>query len=102
MEFCNFLYSLGGDYYNEDMTRAGDQQRERASRRRELYAHCVNNAAQPGAASANLNDTMATYSQGKAFSMVSYMFMLSVLQRRRGVDRQGREHNDGHAGRTPD
>ena len=25
------------------------------------------------------NDTMATYSQGKAFSMVSYMFMLSVF-----------------------
>ena len=45
----------------------------------ELYARCVNNAAQPGAAGADLNDTMATYSQGKAFSMISYMFMLSVF-----------------------
>ena len=31
----------------------------------ELYARCVNNAAQPGAAGADLNDTMATYSQGR-------------------------------------
>ena len=25
MEFCNFLYGLGGAYYNADMTDAGDQ-----------------------------------------------------------------------------
>lgn len=78
MEFCNFLYGLGGAYYNEDMTEAVINN-EVGVRAAELYASCVNNAAQPGAAGADLNDTMATYSQGKAFTMISYMFMLSVF-----------------------
>jgi ABC-type glycerol-3-phosphate transport system substrate-binding protein len=78
MEFCNFLYGFGGDYYTPDMSAPAinDAKGVRAA---ELYADCVNNAAQPGAAGANLDDTMATYLQGKAFSMVSYMFMLSVF-----------------------
>jgi ABC-type glycerol-3-phosphate transport system substrate-binding protein len=78
MEFCNFLYGLGGSYYNADMTAPAinDATGVKAA---ELYARCVNNAAQPGAAGADLNDTMATYSQGRAFSMISYMFMLSVF-----------------------
>jgi ABC-type glycerol-3-phosphate transport system substrate-binding protein len=45
----------------------------------ELYARCVNNAAQPGAASADLNDTLATDAQGRAFSVIACMFMLSVV-----------------------
>jgi len=78
MEFCNFLYGLGGAYYNADMTAPAinDATGVKAA---ELYARCVKNAAQPGAAGADLNDTMATYSQGRAFSMISYMFMLSVF-----------------------
>jgi multiple sugar transport system substrate-binding protein len=78
MEFCNFLYGLGGAYYNADMT-APVINDETGVKAAELYARCVNNAAQPGAAGADLNDTMATYSQGRAFSMISYMFMLSVF-----------------------
>jgi multiple sugar transport system substrate-binding protein len=78
MEFCNFLYGLGGAYYNADMT-APVTNDETGVKAAELYARCVNNAAQPGAAGADLNDTMATYSQGRAFSMISYMFMLSVF-----------------------
>jgi multiple sugar transport system substrate-binding protein len=78
MEFCNFLYGLGGSYYNEEMT-APAINGETGVEAAELYARCVNNAAQPGAAGADLNDTMATYSQGRAFSMISYMFMLSVF-----------------------
>jgi ABC-type glycerol-3-phosphate transport system substrate-binding protein len=78
MEFCNFLYGLGGSYYTADMSAPAinDAIGVKAA---ELYARCVNNAAQPGAAGADLNDTMATYSQGRAFSMISYMFMLSVF-----------------------
>jgi multiple sugar transport system substrate-binding protein len=76
MEFCNFLYGLGGSYYTEDMTAPAIND-ESGVKAAELYARCVNNAAQPGAAGADLNDTMATYSQGRAFSMISYMFMLS-------------------------
>jgi multiple sugar transport system substrate-binding protein len=78
MEFCNFLYGLGGAYYNADMTAPAIND-ETGVKAAELYARCVNNAAQPGAAGADLNDTMATYSQGRAFSMISYMFMLSVF-----------------------
>jgi ABC-type glycerol-3-phosphate transport system substrate-binding protein len=78
MEFCNFLYGLGGSYYNEEMTEPVINN-EIGVQAAELYARCVNNAAQPGAAGADLNDTMATYSQGRAFSMISYMFMLSVF-----------------------
>ncbi|MFT4036550.1 MAG: extracellular solute-binding protein [Thermomicrobiales bacterium] len=78
MEFCNFLYGLGGAFYNAEMTEPviNDETGVKAA---ELYARCVNSAAQPGAAGADLNDTMATYSQGKAFTMISYMFMLSVF-----------------------
>ena len=78
MEFCNFLYGLGGSYYNADMTEPAIND-EIGVKAVELYARCVNNAAQPGAAGADLNDTMATYSQGRAFTMISYMFMLSVF-----------------------
>jgi multiple sugar transport system substrate-binding protein len=78
MEFCNFLYGLGGAYYNADVTAPAIND-ETGVKAAELYARCVNNAAQPGAAGADLNDTMATYSQGRAFSMISYMFMLSVF-----------------------
>ncbi len=78
MEFCNFLYSAGGDYYNEEMTAAilNDENGVRAA---ELYVDCVNQAAQPGAASANYNDSIAVYSQGKGFSSVSFMWMLAVV-----------------------
>ena len=78
MEFCNFLYGLGGSYYTEDMSAAAIND-EIGVQAAELYARCVNNAAQPGAAGADLNDTLATFSQGRAFSMISYMFMLSVF-----------------------
>jgi ABC-type glycerol-3-phosphate transport system substrate-binding protein len=78
MEFCNFLYGLGGSYYTADMSAPAIND-EIGVKAAELYARCVNNAAQPGAAGADLNDTMATYSQGRAFSMISYMFMLSVF-----------------------
>ncbi len=78
MEFCNFLYGLGGAFYNAEMTEPAIND-EIGVKAAELYARCVNNAAQPGAAGADLNDTMATYSQGRAFSMISYMFMLSVF-----------------------
>lgn len=76
MEFCNFLYGMGGSYYNDEMTEPTINN-EIGVKAAEEYARCVNTAAQPGAAGADLNDTMATYAQGHAFSMISYTFMLS-------------------------
>ena len=90
MEFCNFLYSSGGDYYNADLTAPAIND-ETGVKAAELYVDCVKNAAQPGAASANYNDSIAVYSQGRAFSSVSYMWMLAA------VDATKRRW---HAGRT--
>lgn len=78
MEFCNFLYGLGGDFYDAELTEPAING-EVGVQAVTLYAEAVNSAAQPGAAGADLNDTMATYSQGKAFSMISYLFMLNVF-----------------------
>jgi ABC-type glycerol-3-phosphate transport system substrate-binding protein len=78
MEFCNFLYSVGGDYYNADLTAPAIND-ELGVKAASLYVDCVNNAAQPGAASANYDDSIAVYSQGRAFSSVSFMWMLSVV-----------------------
>ncbi|MGH2617507.1 MAG: ABC transporter substrate-binding protein [Thermomicrobiales bacterium] len=76
MEFCNFLYSVGGDYYNADLTVPAIND-EKGVQAAQLYVDCVNQAAQPGAASANYDDSIAVYSQGRAFSSVSFMWMLS-------------------------
>jgi multiple sugar transport system substrate-binding protein len=80
MEFCNFLYGMGGDYYDEGLTKpiVNDATGVKALT---AYVDCVQHAAQPGAAGADLNDTMATYLQAKAFSMISYvLFMLNNFQ----------------------
>ncbi|MEZ4500907.1 MAG: sugar ABC transporter substrate-binding protein [Thermomicrobiales bacterium] len=76
MEFCNYLYGNGGDFYDADLT-APIVNNEAGVRAVELYVDAMNNAAQPGAASADLNDTGALWRQGKAFSSVSYLFFLS-------------------------
>lgn len=76
MEFCNFLYSAGGDYYDADLT-APTINDETGVKAAQLYVDCVNQAAQPGAASANYDDSIAVYSQGRAFSSVSFMWVLS-------------------------
>jgi multiple sugar transport system substrate-binding protein len=78
MEFCNFLYSVGGDYYNKDMSAPAIND-DLGVKAAQLYADCVKNAAQPGAGSANYNDSIAVYSQGHAFSSVSFMWMLAVV-----------------------
>ncbi|MDQ2652879.1 MAG: extracellular solute-binding protein, partial [Chloroflexota bacterium] len=43
MEFCNFLYGLGGAFYNADMTEPAINN-EIGVKAAELYARCVNNA----------------------------------------------------------
>ncbi len=76
MEFCNWLYANGGDFYNEDLTEVTINN-EAGVQALTYFADAVNNAAQPGAANADLNDTGALWRQGKAFSSVSYLFFLS-------------------------
>lgn len=76
MEFCNFLYGVGGTFYSSDMT-APTINDELGVKAVTLYADAINNGAQPGAANADLNDTGALWVQGKAFSSVSYLFLLA-------------------------
>lgn len=76
MEFCNYLYGAGGDYYDAELT-APIINNEAGVNALELYIDAMNNAAQPGAAGADLNDTRALWLQNQAFSSVSYLFFLS-------------------------
>ncbi|HET9660553.1 MAG TPA: extracellular solute-binding protein [Thermomicrobiales bacterium] len=76
MEFCNYLYSVGGDFYTEDMS-APAINNELGVQAVQLYVDAINNGAQPGAANADLNDTGALWRQGKALTSVSYLFLLS-------------------------
>lgn len=77
MEWSNFLFTLGGDYYDEKWRpRIND---ERAIRATELYIRLLKNGAPPGATSFNLDDAFRIMSQGRAFSMISYNWMLAQL-----------------------
>ena len=76
MEFCNFLFGVGGSFYNADMTAPAIND-ELGVKAVTLYVDAINNGAQPGAANADLNDTGALWVQGKAFSSVSYLFLLA-------------------------
>jgi ABC-type glycerol-3-phosphate transport system substrate-binding protein len=78
MEFCNYLYSVGGDYYNADMSAPAIND-EKGVQAAQLYVDAINHAAQAGAPSANYDDSIAIYSQGHAFSSVSFMWMLAVV-----------------------
>ena len=76
MEFCNYLYSVGGDFFTEDMSAPAIND-ELGVKAAQLYVDAINNGAQPGAANADLNDTGALWKQGKALTAVSYLFLLS-------------------------
>ncbi|HCZ06645.1 MAG: multiple sugar transport system substrate-binding protein [Thermotogota bacterium] len=77
MEWSNYLFTLGGDYYDEKWhARINDEIGVKAT---ELYIRALKNAAPPGALSFNLDDAYRVMAQGKAFSMISYNWMLPQL-----------------------
>jgi len=76
MEFCNYLFGVGGSFYNADVT-APSINDELGVKALTLYVDAMANGAQPGAANADLNDTGALWRQGKAFSSASYLFVLA-------------------------
>lgn len=76
MEFCNFLFGVGGSFYTADMSSPAIND-ELGVKAVSLYVDAINNGAQPGAANADLNDTGALWVQGRAFSSVSYLFLLA-------------------------
>ncbi len=77
MEFSNYLFSAGGDY----LDKSGKVVLDSAAGKKALglYVDNIKNGAQQGALSATLDDTMRLMCDGKAFSMVTYWWMLPQL-----------------------
>lgn len=77
MEFSNYLFSAGGEYLDADGKVALASKEGEAALN--LYVDAINNAAQTGALSATLDDTMRLMCSGEAFSMVTYWWMLPQI-----------------------
>jgi ABC-type glycerol-3-phosphate transport system substrate-binding protein len=74
MEFSNYLFSSGGAYLDKDGKVALNS--PEAVKALELYVDNVQHGAQKGALSATLDDTFRLMCDGKAWSMVTYWWML--------------------------
>jgi ABC-type glycerol-3-phosphate transport system substrate-binding protein len=77
MEFSNYLFSSGGAYLDADGKVVLDSPEARKALT--LYVDAIQHAAQQGALSATLDDTMRLMCSGKAFSMVTYWWMLPQI-----------------------
>ena len=77
MEWSNYLFSVGGDYYDEKWNACiNDAKGIRAT---ELYIKNLLENAPKGATAFNLDDAFRVMSQGQAWSMISYWWMLPQL-----------------------
>lgn len=77
MEWSNYLFSFGGDYYDKNWKSIINS--PEAVKATELYIENVKHGAPHGAMSFNLDDAFRVMSQGRAFSMISYNWMLPQL-----------------------
>ena len=77
MEFSNYLFSSGGAYVDDKGKSALNS--PAGNKAMTLYADAIKNAAQTGALSATLDDTVRLMCSGKAFSMLTYWWMLPQL-----------------------
>ncbi len=77
MEFSNYLFSSGGSYLDKDGKVALNS--PEGQKALELYVDNINNGAQKGALSATLDDTFRLMCDGKAWSMVTYWWMLPQI-----------------------
>lgn len=77
MEFSNYLFAAGGHYLDGNGNVALNS--AAALNALNLYIDNIQNASQKGALSATLDDTFQLMCQGKAWSMVTYWWMLPQL-----------------------
>ena len=77
MEFSNYLFSAGGRYLDQAGKVALDSPEGKTAF--DLYVDNVKNGAQQGALSATLDDTQRLMCDGKAFSMITYWWMLPQI-----------------------
>jgi multiple sugar transport system substrate-binding protein len=74
MEFSNYLFANGGHYLDANRNVVLDS--PEGVKALELYVDNIKNGAQKGALSATLDDTFRLMCDGKAWSMVTYWWML--------------------------
>lgn len=72
MEWLNFLFANGGDLYAQDL-KTPTVNNAIGLKALNQYLDMMDNAAQTGAAGANLDDASNTFAQGKAATMVTYI-----------------------------
>jgi len=77
MEFSNYLFAAGGDYVDENWNVTLDS--PEGIKALSLYVKNIREAAPKGALNFNLDDTYRVMCQGKAWSMVTYWWMLPQL-----------------------
>lgn len=77
MEFLNYLYSMGGLLYDNAGNVALKEDVGVAAL--DAYVDAIKNAAPPGAPSYGFDEAFATVAQGKAFSYITYNWMLPVM-----------------------
>lgn len=78
MELTNYLYALGGDFYDRNTWKATFDSRE-GKQALGVYKDLLNNAAQPGASGANFDDAFNVFGQGKAVFAITYNFLMPWL-----------------------
>ena len=77
MEWSNYLFALGGDYYDENWNSIiNDSTSIKAI---EYYMENIKYGAPKGALNFSLDDSFRVMSQGQAWSMISYNWMLAAL-----------------------
>lgn len=77
VEWANYLFSCGGDFYDEDGNITINS--EEAVKALDLYIDCMDNAAPEGSKNFNLDEAFNVYAQGDAFSFISYNWMIPKL-----------------------
>lgn len=78
MEYTNFLFGNGGDYYDADGNVVINS--PEAVQALEYYVDCVNNAAPEGSAGFGFDETLAVFSGGNAAMYIGNYWMIPQLQ----------------------
>lgn len=78
MEFCSYLYSCGGYFFDEQGNVTIND--ANALKALELYCDSVQNASTEGAAGFALDEAFNVYSQGGAASYITHNWMLPKLE----------------------
>jgi ABC-type glycerol-3-phosphate transport system substrate-binding protein len=78
MEFSNYVYALGGGYYDRKTWKSNFNSPEGINALK-VYKDLVENAAQPGASGANFDDAFNVFGQGKACFAITHNFLMPWL-----------------------